>query len=72
MATKIPIVTTKDFLEVTPDGTINMTTRSQLLVDIAKAEHPPVLYDLLIGLFLHDGYLDTGTLLKKDLLCSPS
>ncbi len=72
MATKIPIVTTKDFLEVAPDGTINMTTRSQLLVDIAKAEHPPVLYDPLIGFFLHDGYLDTGTLLKKDLLCRHS
>lgn len=48
MATKIKIVTTNDFLEVTPDGIINMTTSSQLLVDIAKAEHLPVDYDLLI------------------------
>ncbi len=48
MATKIKIVTTKDFLEVTPEGTINMTTSSQLLLDIAKAEYHPVDYDLLI------------------------
>ena len=48
MATKIKIVTTGDFLEVTPDGIINMTTSRRLLVDIAKAEHHPVDYDLLI------------------------
>jgi hypothetical protein len=48
MATKIKIVTTGDFLEVTPDGIINITTSRQLLVDIAKAEHHPVDYDLLI------------------------
>ena len=48
MATKIKIVTTKDFLEVTPDGLINIATSSQLLVDIARAEHHPVDYDLLI------------------------
>ena len=48
MATKIKIVTTKDFLEVTPEGTINMATSSQLLIDIAKAEKHPVDYDLLI------------------------
>ncbi|MGA8260136.1 MAG: hypothetical protein WB783_07995 [Arenicellales bacterium] len=48
MATKIKIVTTRDFLEVTPDGIIDITTSKQLLVDIAKAEHKPVDYDLLI------------------------
>ena len=48
MVTKIKIVTTKDFLEVTPDGIIDITTSSQLLVDIAKAKHHPVDYDLLI------------------------
>jgi len=48
MATKIKIVTTGDFLEVTPEGIIDVTTSRQLLVDIAKAEHQPVDYDLLI------------------------
>lgn len=48
MATKIKIVTTGDFLEVTPDGIINMKTSRQLLVDIAKSDHQPVDYDLLI------------------------
>lgn len=48
MATKIKIVTTGDFLEVTPDGIINLKTSRQLLVDIAKSEHEPVDYDLLI------------------------
>jgi hypothetical protein len=48
MATKIKIVTTADFLEVTPEGVIDITTSRQLLVDIAKAEHHPVDYDLLI------------------------
>ena len=48
MATKIKIVTTGDFLEVTPDGIINIATSKQLLIDIAKAEHHPVDYDLLI------------------------
>ena len=48
MATKIKIITAKDFLEVTPDGIINITTSRQLLVDIAKAEHQPVDYELLV------------------------
>jgi hypothetical protein len=48
MATKIKIITVRDFLEVTPDGIINISTSRQLLVDIAKAEHHPVDYDLLI------------------------
>jgi len=48
MATKIKIMTTGDFLEVTPDGVIDITTSRQLLVDIAKAKHHPVDYDLLI------------------------
>ena len=48
MTTKIKIVTTGDFLEVTPEGIINIATSRQLLVDIAKAEHQPVDYDLLI------------------------
>ena len=46
MATKIKIITARDFLEVTPDGIINVTTSRQLLVDIAKAEHHPVDYEL--------------------------
>ena len=48
MATKIKIVTTMDFIEVTPEGSIDITTSKQLLVDIAKAEYKPVDYDLLI------------------------
>ena len=48
MATKIKIVTTGDFLEITADGIINMATSRQLLVDIAKSDHEPVDYDLLI------------------------
>lgn len=48
MATKIKIVTARDFLEVTPEGIIDITTSKQLLVDIAKAEYHPVDYDLLI------------------------
>jgi hypothetical protein len=48
MATKIKIIAAKDFLEVTPDGIINITTSRQLLVDIAKAEHQPVDYELLV------------------------
>ena len=48
MATKIKIVTTGDFLEITPEGIINIATSRQLLVDIARAEHQPVDYDLLI------------------------
>ncbi len=50
MATKIKIITAGDFLEVTPDGIINLTTSRQLLVDIAKAENLPVDYELLIDL----------------------
>ena len=48
MATKIKIVTTRDFLEITPEGVVDITTSKQLLVDIAKAEYHPVDYDLLI------------------------
>jgi hypothetical protein len=48
MATKIKIVTTGDFLEVTPEGVINMATSRQLLVDIARADRRPVDYELLI------------------------
>jgi hypothetical protein len=48
MATKIKVITTKDFLEVTPDGIINITTSRQLLADIARAEYHPVGYELLV------------------------
>jgi hypothetical protein len=48
MATKIKIITAGDFLEVTPEGIINITTSRQLIADIAKAEHPPVDYELLV------------------------
>ena len=48
MATKIKIITARDFVEITPDGIINISTSRQLLVDIAKAEIQPVDYELLI------------------------
>jgi hypothetical protein len=48
MATKIKIVTGTDFIEVTPEGVINLTTSKQLLIAIANAENPPVDYELLI------------------------
>lgn len=48
MATKIKIITARDFVEVTPDGIINLTSSRQLLIDIAKTEHQPVDYELLI------------------------
>jgi len=48
MATKIKIIKTGDFLEVTPEGTIDLTKSRKLLVDIARADHPLVDYELLI------------------------
>lgn len=49
MATKIKIIHARDFLEVTPEGEINIATSRQLLVAIAKAEeHQPVDYELLV------------------------
>ena len=48
MATKIKVITARDFLEVTPDGIIDITTSRQLIVEIAKAEYHPVDYELLI------------------------
>ncbi|PKL41061.1 MAG: hypothetical protein CVV44_00035 [Spirochaetae bacterium HGW-Spirochaetae-1] len=48
MATKIKIITAKDFIEVTTDGIINITTSRQLLINIAMAEPPPADYDLLV------------------------
>ena len=48
MATKIKINKTGDFLEVSPEGTIDLTKSRKLLVDIARADHPMVDYELLI------------------------
>jgi hypothetical protein len=48
MATKIKLIAAKDFLEVTPEGIINLATSRRLLVDIAKAEQHPVDYELLV------------------------
>ena len=48
MATKIKIIPANDFMEVTPDGLINVTTSRKLLVDIAKSEQPPADYELLV------------------------
>jgi hypothetical protein len=48
MPTIIKIVTARDFIEVTPEGIIDIITSRQLIRDIAKAENKPVDYDLLI------------------------
>ena len=48
MATTIKIIKTGDFLEVTPEGTIDLIKSRKLLAEIASAEHPLVDYDLLI------------------------
>ena len=48
MALKIKVITGTDFIEVTPEGVINLTTSKQLLTAIAKAENAPVDYELLI------------------------
>lgn len=48
MATKIKIIPSRDFIEVTADGVINMVTSRQLLVDIAKIEHNQVDYALMV------------------------
>ena len=48
MATKIKFIHAREFLEVTPAGIINIATSRQLLVDIAKAEQPPVDHELFI------------------------
>jgi hypothetical protein len=48
MPTKIKIVNSGEFLEVTPEGIINLTTSRQLLLDIAKAEHDTADYELFV------------------------
>jgi hypothetical protein len=48
MATKIKIITASDFIEVTPDGMMNLEASRQLLIDIAKADPAPADYELLV------------------------
>ncbi len=48
MAIKIKVITGTDFLEVTPDGVINLETSRQILVKIARTEQSPVDYELLV------------------------
>lgn len=50
MATKIKLIVTRDFLDVRPDGHINITTSRKLLEDIAGAKQLPVDYELLVDL----------------------
>ena len=71
MATKIKVLTAMDFLEVTTDGIINLTTSRQLLKDIAMSKNLPVDYELFIDfrdtqctLSIVDVYLLTGELFK--------
>lgn len=39
MATQIKVIPARDFIEVTTDGVINITTSRQLLTEIAEAGH---------------------------------
>ncbi|MFA7405144.1 MAG: hypothetical protein WC007_14200 [Pelobacteraceae bacterium] len=48
MATKIKIITARDFIEITTEGIINIATSRQLLADIAHAEHGQTDYELLV------------------------
>jgi len=62
MATKIKVIVARDFLEITPDGVINIATSRQLLIDIAKAGRYPVDYELLIDFRDTESRLSTGDL----------
>ncbi|OGU14663.1 MAG: hypothetical protein A2076_08100 [Geobacteraceae bacterium GWC2_53_11] len=48
MATKIKIIAATDFLEVTTEGTIDITTSRQLLTDIAHAGHDQENHKLIV------------------------
>jgi hypothetical protein len=48
LATKIKIISGKDFLEVTAAGIIDIATSRKLIVDVAAAETPAVDYELLV------------------------
>jgi hypothetical protein len=48
MATKIKVGITGDFLEVIPEGIIDINTSKQLFTDIAKTQQRPKDYVLLI------------------------
>jgi hypothetical protein len=48
MATKIKIISASDFMEITPDGIINMNTSRKLLADIVWADPPPADYEMLV------------------------
>lgn len=50
MATKIKFIVTREFLDVSPDGNINISTSRKLLADIVKAKHRQIDYELLIDL----------------------
>lgn len=62
MATKIKILTAKDFIEVTPDGIVNIASSRKLLADIAKAENKPADYELLIDFRDTESRLDVKDL----------
>lgn len=48
MATTIKVITAKDFIQVTTDGVIDITSSRQLITDIANAEHVHNNYELLV------------------------
>ncbi len=62
MATKIKIITAKDFIEVTTDGIVDIASSRKLLVDIAKAENKPVDYELLVDFRDTESRLDVKDL----------
>lgn len=59
MATKIKVITAKDFVEVTPEGMVNIDTSRKLLVDIARARNCPLDYELFVD------FRDTGSELSE-------
>ena len=48
MATKISLITAKDYFEVAPEGGIDLNVSRQRLLAAARSEQPPADYDLLI------------------------
>lgn len=71
MATKIKIIAAADFIQVTPEGIININTSRQLLLDIAKTQNTPVDYELFVdfrnthsNLSISDVYTLAGELFK--------
>jgi hypothetical protein len=48
MATKIKLIMASEFLEVTPEGVIDLNPSRQRLLDVARSDQPPADYELLV------------------------